>query len=84
LKKKSPNFSKSCPVLKPKKCQNIYNKAQFESPKHLHQTTFEILKCLQQRCSETAYLAENVINLLKQKVTMLPFLWATSSFQKSQ
>jgi hypothetical protein len=25
-----------------KKCQNIYIKAQFESPKHLHQTTFEI------------------------------------------
>jgi hypothetical protein len=27
---------------------NIYNKAQFESPKHLHQTTFETLKYLQQ------------------------------------
>jgi hypothetical protein len=36
---------KSCQV---KKGQNIYNKAQFESPKHLHQTTFETLKYLQQ------------------------------------
>ncbi len=36
---------KSCQV---KKGQNIYNKAQFESPKHLHQTTFKTLKCLQQ------------------------------------
>jgi hypothetical protein len=44
-----PNFSKksqkSCQV---KKGQNIYNKAQFESPKHIHQTTFETLKYLQQ------------------------------------
>jgi hypothetical protein len=31
-----------------KKGQIIYNKAQFESPKHLHQTTFETLKYLQQ------------------------------------
>jgi hypothetical protein len=44
LEKKLPNFStnrpKSCQV---KKGQNIYNKAQFESPKLLHQTTFETL-----------------------------------------
>jgi hypothetical protein len=30
------------------KGQNIYNKALFESPKHLHQTTFETLQYLQQ------------------------------------
>ncbi len=35
-------------VTKSKKGQNIYNKAQFESPKHLHQSTFETLKYLQQ------------------------------------
>ena len=35
-------------VAKSKKGQNIYNKAQFESPKHLHQTTFKTLKYLQQ------------------------------------
>jgi len=35
-------------VGKSKKGQNIYNKAQFESPKHLHQTTFETLKYLHQ------------------------------------
>jgi hypothetical protein len=34
-------------VTKSKKGQNIYNKAQFGSPKHLHQTTFETLKYLQ-------------------------------------
>ncbi len=39
--------------------QNIYSKAQFESPKD--QTTFETLKYLQ-------HLGKNVINLLKQKV----------------
>ncbi len=30
-----------------KKGQNIYNKAQFEDPKHLHQTTFKTFKYLQ-------------------------------------
>jgi hypothetical protein len=46
---KAPNFSKSSPSsLQAKKGQNIYNKAQFESPKHLHQTIFETLKYLWQ------------------------------------
>jgi hypothetical protein len=31
-------------VAKSKKAKNIYNKAQFESPKHLQQTTFGTLK----------------------------------------
>jgi Na+/phosphate symporter len=31
-------------VAKSKKGRNIYNKAQFESPKHLHLTTFWNLK----------------------------------------
>jgi hypothetical protein len=48
-KQKLPILSKSSPnSLRAKKGQNIYIKAQFESPKHLHQTTFETLKCLQQ------------------------------------
>ncbi len=34
-------------VAKSKKCQNIYNKAQFERPKHLQQMTFETLKVAQ-------------------------------------
>jgi hypothetical protein len=38
------NSPKSCQV---KKSQNVYNKAQFESPKHLQQTTFETLKVAQ-------------------------------------
>jgi hypothetical protein len=48
-KKNLPNFlknsQKSCQV---KKSQNIYNKAQFENPEHLYQTTFKTLKYLQQ------------------------------------
>jgi hypothetical protein len=35
-------------VSKLKKCQKICNKAQIESPNFQHQTTFEILKYLQQ------------------------------------
>jgi hypothetical protein len=30
--------------VKSEKAKNIYNKAQFESPKNLQQTTFETLK----------------------------------------
>jgi hypothetical protein len=30
--------------LQAKKGQNMYNKTQFENPKHLHQSTFETLK----------------------------------------
>jgi predicted ABC-type ATPase len=56
--KKLPNVSKNSPKsCQVKKGQNICNKAQFESPKHLQQTTFE-----------TVFLGENLINLLKQKV----------------
>jgi hypothetical protein len=49
LEKKLPNFSKNSPKShQVKKGQNIYNKAQFKSPKHLHQTTFKTLKYPQQ------------------------------------
>jgi hypothetical protein len=46
-------FDKNCPIFQKAaqqspKFQNICNKGQFESPKHLHQTTFENLKYLQQ------------------------------------
>jgi hypothetical protein len=55
---------------------------QVESPKHLHQTIFETLKYLQQ-CFETAYLGENAINLLQQKVAQnVTIFGTTSSFQK--
>jgi hypothetical protein len=43
---KSPIFQKVAQTAK--KGQNISNKAQFESPKNLHQTTFETFKYLQQ------------------------------------
>jgi hypothetical protein len=40
-KKNSPNILKDSPQsCQVKKSQNIYNKAQFENPKHVHQTTF--------------------------------------------
>jgi hypothetical protein len=62
--KKLPNFSKSTQnCLQTKPCQNIYIKAEFESPKHLHQTTFETLNI-----HNKLYLGENTINLFKQKV----------------
>jgi hypothetical protein len=49
LEKNRPIFQKEAQnVSKSKRGQNGYNKAQFESPKHLHQTTFETLKYLQQ------------------------------------
>jgi hypothetical protein len=64
-----PNFPKSSPnSLQAPKGHNIYNKAQFESPKHLHQTTFEtLLNIYNKPCFEAAYLGENVLNLIKQK-----------------
>ncbi len=50
------------------KCINIHNKAQFGSPKHLHQATFETSKYLQQTMFEIPYLGENVLQLPDQKV----------------
>ncbi len=45
LEKNCQFFSKIAPkVAESKKGQNIYYKGQFESPKHLQQTTFETLK----------------------------------------
>ncbi len=45
LGKSCPNFLKGSKNFYPSiKSQNPYIKAQFESPKHLQQTTFEILK----------------------------------------
>jgi hypothetical protein len=48
-KKLCQNFQKIAPkVAKSIEGQTIYNKALFESPKHLKQATFETLKYLQQ------------------------------------
>jgi hypothetical protein len=69
-------------VSSAKKCQNINNKAQFESLKHFHQTTFETLKYLQQ-CFGTSYLSKNVIDMFHLKLAQnVAIIWATSSFQK--
>ncbi len=66
---KIAQFFKSSPKsLQGKKGQYIYNTAQFESPKHLHQTTFKPKNTYNKPYFETAYLGENVINLLQQKV----------------
>jgi hypothetical protein len=69
LENKFTNFFKKLPKKLPSqnKGQNIYNKAQFDSPKDPQQTTFETSKYLQQ----TAYLGENSRNLLKQKVAQI-------------
>ncbi len=46
---KFPKFLQSSPnSLRAKKGQNIYNEAQYESPKQKRQTTFETLNYLQQ------------------------------------
>jgi len=51
MRKNLPNFSKIAQkVAKSKKGQNIYNKAQFESPKHLNQTFFETFKTMFWNC----------------------------------
>ncbi len=48
LEKNCPIFQKVAKkVSKLKTCQNKCIKAEIESPKYLHQTTFETLKCLQ-------------------------------------
>ncbi len=47
--KNSQNLEKEAKtVAKPKKCQNIFNKAQFESPNHQHQNPSKLLKYTQQ------------------------------------
>jgi hypothetical protein len=68
--KNSPNFSRSNQSsLQAKRCQNIYNKVQFKSPKHLQQTTLETLKHLQQSIFLNCLFRQKCINLLKPKVT---------------
>ncbi len=68
-------------VFKLKKCQNIYNKAQLERPKHLHQTTFEPLKYLQQSMTWNRLFGWN---LLKQKVVQyFAIFWGYFIFSKN-
>jgi hypothetical protein len=50
-------LGKSCQI---NKSQISFSKAQLENPKHLHQTSSELLKYLQKACFETAYSGENV------------------------
>jgi hypothetical protein len=56
--KDCPNFGKSTQNSgQAQNCQNIYIKAQFESPKYFHKTT---PKYLQQSYFEIAYFGKNV------------------------
>jgi hypothetical protein len=67
LFKKSPNFLKSSQKsFQPKKCPNIFIKAQLKRPKLLHQIAFETLKSLQQTMLRNK--GENIIILRKQKI----------------
>jgi hypothetical protein len=54
LTKNRPIIKSSPNILQAKKGQNTYNKAQIESPKYEHQTTFETLK----------YIKKHVLKLL--------------------
>ncbi len=47
---------------KAQKARNIYIKAHFKSPKHLHPTTFETINAYKLTRLGTAYLRENVKN----------------------
>jgi len=49
-------------------CQNIYNKAQFESPKHQRKATFRPKNTCNKSYFIIACLGENLKSLLKQKV----------------
>ncbi len=62
-----PIFQSIPSSVQAKKGQNIYDKAQFESPKHLNITNFETLKYLLQTMFWNC-LVEHVTNLLQQKV----------------
>jgi hypothetical protein len=50
-------FKRSQNSCQTKKCQHFFVKAQFESQKHLHQTSFETLK-YNKPFFETAYLCK--------------------------
>jgi hypothetical protein len=66
IEKNHPISDKMWPNQLPrqKKSQNSNNKAQFESKKNQHQTTFGTLKFLQKTLFRTAYLGENVEGLI--------------------
>jgi hypothetical protein len=57
LGKNLPNFSKNSPNSS--QVQENYISAQFESPNHLPQTSFETLKYLQQTMRRNCFLGEN-------------------------
>jgi hypothetical protein len=62
---------------------NINIKAQFESTKHLHLTTFETFKYLQKTHFETACLGDNVKNSFrKRKPKMFAIILAANSHEK--
>ncbi len=68
---KLPNFSKSSPKsFQGQKGKNIYNKAQFESPKNYIKPLLKPKNTYNKPGFETAYLGENVINLLQQKAAI--------------
>ncbi len=73
-RKNHPIFEKSSQnSYRVKKCKIIYDKAKFESPKHLQLTPFETKKQIQQTNFETAYVCENVKKYNCKKVAqMLP------------
>jgi hypothetical protein len=59
-----PFFEKNSPK-NCKSCQNIYIKAQFDSSKHCHQTTFENIKYLLLTVFQNRYKGEKIKSLLK-------------------
>ena len=58
------HFLENCQKKIAKKCQIVNIKYKLESPKQLHRTTFETLKCPWQTIIETDYLGYNGKHLL--------------------
>jgi hypothetical protein len=80
IEKTHPNMGKSSQnSFQAQNCQNIYIKAQFESPNIyikplLNLKVPAINRLFRQKCKKVC--------LRKMLPTMFPFLWATSPFQK--
>jgi hypothetical protein len=62
-------FPKVAPKVSQVNGQNIYNKAQFESPKHQHQITFDTLKNLQQTMFLNCLFGQKSYIWLNKKIT---------------
>jgi hypothetical protein len=69
-------------VAKLKKSPNFYTKAQFESPKHVHQTTFENLKISKTNYVFKLLIRVNFFKCLSKNAQNIVICLGYSSFSK--